>query len=86
MRRWAAAVIAILFLATAGLHVYSHVGGADFDCSVCQVHQAGAVAAPVPVIAASPVAECLLAALPAPHAAAVLVSRAAARAPPALPV
>ncbi|HXT01254.1 MAG TPA: hypothetical protein VN915_11300 [Elusimicrobiota bacterium] len=84
MKRWIAAFVAVLFLATATLHVLAHHGGADADCGVCHVQQASLAAAPAPVVAAGPMLEAALSEAAVPQGASRAVARAAARAPPAL--
>lgn len=85
MRRWVAAVVAVLFLSTATLHPIAHVGDSDGTCSVCRVQQNGVFVAPAPavVVVAIPETEVAEALPPAVSAAALL--RAAARAPPSVP-
>ncbi|MDE2143019.1 MAG: hypothetical protein KGL74_06200 [Elusimicrobia bacterium] len=53
MKRFVAAVVAFLFLSTATLHVFAHVGEVHGDCAVCQVQQAGVVVAAAPCVAAA---------------------------------
>jgi hypothetical protein len=86
VKRWVAAVVAALFLSTATLHVFTHVGAAaDDGCAVCHMQQSGAVAAPLPVVAVSRVVEIVLPLPSAPRTAAARIVDAPARAPPALP-
>ena len=83
MKRWIAALLAVLFLSTATLHALSHHGLADADCGVCHVQQASLPAAPAPAVAAAPVLRSDLAQAPAPRPRATRPVAAAARAPPA---
>jgi hypothetical protein len=85
VKRWVAAVVAVLFLSTATLHVFAHVGDADGACAVCHVQQAGVVLSPVPVVAAAPTLETALPEPAAPRAAAARAVAGSARAPPSLP-
>jgi hypothetical protein len=84
MRRWVAAVVAVLFLSTATLHVFAH-HSADADCGVCHVQQASLPSTAAPSVVAAPVPEVLLAEPPAPRALTARLAAAAARAPPVLP-
>jgi hypothetical protein len=85
MRRWIAAFVAVLFLATATLHVFAHHGAADADCGVCQVQQASLAAVPAPAVAPAPVHVGFVSDDAAPQAASAVLATAAARAPPVLP-
>ena len=82
MKRWVTAFVAILFLATATLHVLAHHGVADADCGVCHVQQASLAAAPAPVVAAAPILEAVVADEAVPQAASSVVASTPARAPP----
>jgi hypothetical protein len=86
MRRWIAAVVAALFLTTATLHVFAHVGDTDSACAVCHVQQAGGVQAAAPRIVVSPLVEIELPSFAASRAVAVPVAAVPARGPPSLPV
>jgi hypothetical protein len=83
MRRWLAAVLAAVFISTATLHVFCHLGETSAPCGVCDVQQAGAVAAPVPAVVPSAVVVVVLPDAVAPQTSGAAVVRAAARAPPA---
>lgn len=85
LKRWLGALVAVLFLSTAALHVFTHVGDAEFDasCAVCHVQQTGGVAAAAPAVAPAPVLAVAIAELPAPAVRAASAAAAAARAPPA---
>jgi hypothetical protein len=85
MKRWACAVLAVLFLSTATLHVFAHHGAADSDCGVCSVQQASLPSAPAPIIAAGPalVADLVQPDMLLPRSARPVA--AAARAPPLPP-
>ena len=85
MRRWVAAVVAVLFLATATLHIFAHRSGADVDCGVCLVQQASLPSMAGPAVAAVAVPEITLAEAPAPRALSARPAAAVARAPPVLP-
>ena len=85
MKRWVAALVAALFLSTATLHVFAHVGDVDAACAVCHVQQAGVVAAPAPAVAASPVLESELPVFAASRAVPARAAAVSARAPPSLP-
>jgi hypothetical protein len=83
LKRWLGALVAVLFLSTATLHAFAHVGAADNDgCAVCSVQQAGAVAAPAPAIVAAPVDSVSVAEPSAPSVCAASLAAAPARAPP----
>jgi hypothetical protein len=84
VKRCAAALVAVLFLATATLHVLAHHGESDGDCAVCQVQASSLPAAPAPRIVVVSTLEILPPPAPAPQADAVRVVLAPARAPPAL--
>lgn len=85
MKRLAAAILAILFLSTATLHIYAHVGDADTGCSVCHVQQAGVAAAAVPAVVSTPVLETELPAFAAARAIPARSAAVSARAPPTFP-
>ena len=85
MRRWVAAVVAVLFLSTATLHIFAHHSGADVDCGVCLVQQASLPSTAAPTVAAVPVPEFTLAQAAAPRALSARPAVAVARAPPVLP-
>lgn len=84
MKRWARAVLAVLFLATATLHVLAHHGAVDSDCGVCSVQQASLPGAPAPVVAASSVLAVELIQPAAPQSSSARPVAAPARAPPAV--
>ena len=86
MIRWFAALIAALFLSTATLHAFAHVGDSDAACAVCHVQQAGGVQAAAPRVVASPLVEIELPTFAASRAVAVPVAAVPARGPPSLPV
>lgn len=85
-KRWLGALVAVLFLATAALHVFTHVGAVDFDasCAMCHVQQAGAVAVPAPAVAVAPVLGAAVADLAAPAVRAASAAAVPARAPPSV--
>ena len=85
MRRWVAAVVAVLFLSTATLHVFAHVGDTDTACAVCHVQQAGGVQAAAPRVVVSPLVEMELPSFAACRAVPTRPSAVPARAPPSLP-
>ena len=82
MKRWASALLAVLFLFTATLHIFAHHGAADSDCGVCSVQQASLPSAPPPVVAAVPVPIVALVEAAAPRLISARPVAAAARAPP----
>jgi hypothetical protein len=84
MKRWAAGLVAVLFLAAATLHVFAHHGAADSDCGVCSVQQASLPSAPAPVVAAAPLPEADLAQPAVLRPRSARPAAAAARAPPVL--
>jgi hypothetical protein len=85
VKRWVAAVVAVLFLSTATLHVFAHHGAADTDCGVCHLQQASLPSAPAPAIVSAPLPFVAVAELASPQEASAPRATAAARAPPALP-
>ena len=85
MKRWAAAVVAVLFLSTATLHVLVHADLDDGACAVCHAQTASHAAAPAPAVVSAPVPSVLLAQAAVPRAVAARPVPGVARAPPALP-
>ena len=85
MKRWVAALVTVLFLATATLHVFAHHSEADDSCKVCQVQASTAPAAASPHVVVVQTIEFVAARLAVPPALAVRVVVTPARAPPALP-
>jgi hypothetical protein len=85
MKRWVAAILSVLFLSTATLHVFAHVGNTDAGCGVCHVQQAGVVVAPAPSVVVVAAPGEVLAPLPVPRRVAAAVAAGSARAPPAVP-
>jgi hypothetical protein len=84
LTRWIGALVAVLFLSTATLHVFAHVGAdPDAGCVLCLVQHAGAVSAPVPRIVSASVPSAVLAELPGPRVPSRRPVGAGARAPPA---
>jgi hypothetical protein len=84
MRRWVAAAVAVLFLATATLHVLAHHGDADAGCAACQVQGSSLPCAPAPAIAAVPIPCVTLSESAAPRLVWERPAASAARAPPVL--
>ncbi len=84
MKRWIAAFVAVLFLATATLHVFAHVGEADGDCSVCQVHASTLPALPAPRVVVVTIVEFTAPSKPVRLSLPSCVVSVPARAPPAL--
>ncbi|OGR90198.1 MAG: hypothetical protein A2V88_11160 [Elusimicrobia bacterium RBG_16_66_12] len=84
MKRWAAAIVAVLFLSTATLHILSHPDLSERACSACHA-SSSRVAAAAPRIVVMPAAGVLLVATVAPRLSAFSAAAAGARAPPALP-
>lgn len=83
LKRWLGALVAVLFLSTATLHAFAHVGAADHDgCAVCSVQQAGAIAAVAPAVVSAPVVSIPVAIASAPSVRAATLAAAPARAPP----
>jgi hypothetical protein len=85
VKRWVAALVAVLFLSTATLHVFAHHGESDGDCAVCQVQASSLPSVPAPCLVVVRTFELVAPPAPAPRAAAARVVVAPARAPPALP-
>ena len=85
MKRWVAAVVAVLFLSTATLHVFAHGGDADAACATCHVQQAGAISAPAPRVVSVPVPAVELPEVRAPRTVSIFTAPRSARAPPAFP-
>lgn len=84
LKRWIGALVAALFLSTATLHAFAHVGAdADAGCAVCVVQHAGAVAVPAPCVVSASAPSVALAELPALRVSSCRGVRADARAPPA---
>jgi hypothetical protein len=84
-KRWAAALVAVLFLSTATLHVLAHHGETDDDCAVCQVQAASLPAAPAPAVVCVRTIELLAPPAPVARFRAARPAAAPARAPPAVP-
>ncbi|MFI5348612.1 MAG: hypothetical protein ACHQ2Z_03640 [Elusimicrobiota bacterium] len=85
MKRWVAALVAFLFLATATLHVLAHRGESDSACVTCQAQTASMTAVTPPSLVVVRTFEIVS---PRTSVARVLSERVAAapaRAPPALP-
>ncbi len=85
MKRWVAAIVAVLFLSTATMHVFSHVGEDAGICATCHVQQAGAISAPAPRVVSVPVPAIALPEVQAPRAVSIFTAPRSARAPPAVP-
>jgi hypothetical protein len=86
VKRWVAALVAVLFLATATLHVFAHRGDVDDACAVCQVQASSLPAAAAPCVVVVQTLEFLSPPPSLPRALAARVVSAPARAPPAIPV
>ncbi|MFI5345948.1 MAG: hypothetical protein ACHQ51_06195 [Elusimicrobiota bacterium] len=85
MRRWVAAVVAVLFLSTATLHVFAHVGDSDGGCATCHVQQAGGVQAAAPKVAVASTIEIALPSFVVSRTVPARTSAVPARAPPSRP-
>lgn len=85
MKRWVAAVVAVLFLTTATLHILSHSDLTERSCVVCHMQEASLPAAPAPAVVAVEAPSVEIAEAPLPRAAAVRPVPGTARAPPAVP-
>ena len=84
MKRWVAALVAVLFLSTATLHVFAHHGDADGGCVVCQVQQTSLPSAAAPTVVSVPVPVVALVEAAVPRLFSARPAASAARAPPAL--
>jgi hypothetical protein len=84
VKRWVAALVAVLFLSTATLHLFTHHGESDDGCSVCQVQASSLTSAPAPCVVVVRTIE----SVPAPKVVSGRIARRVAttpaRAPPAL--
>jgi len=83
VKRGLSAVLAVLLLSTAVLHIFAHSDLAESSCEVCHVQQSRVPAAAAPRIVVAEAAGVLLAAEAVPRAIEARASAAAARAPPA---
>jgi hypothetical protein len=85
VKRWVAALVAVIFLSTATLHVFAHHDDADGGCTVCQVQASSMTAVSAPHVVSVRTIEFA----PAPALVSLLAAEsvvdAPARAPPALP-
>ena len=82
MKRWVAALVAVLFLSTATLHVFAHHDAADAGCVVCHVQRTSLPGAAAPSVVAAPAPGAPVAPASAPRLLPSRPSAAAARAPP----
>jgi hypothetical protein len=85
MKRWLTALVAVLVLSTATLHVLEHLGVTDTECAVCAVTQAGSAGMATPSVVIVPVPSIDLPSFVCAFAHVVRGAACAARAPPALP-
>ena len=83
VKRWVAALVAVLFLSTATLHVFAHHGESDDACAVCQVQVSSLPAVASPCVVVVRTLEFVSPRTPIPRALAACVSATSARAPPA---
>jgi hypothetical protein len=84
LKRWLGALVAVLFLSTATLHVLAHHGEADGDCAVCQVQVSSLPAVAAPCVVVVQTFEFVAPAASVPLVLAARVVAVPARAPPAL--
>ena len=84
MKRWVAALVTVLFLSTATLHVLAHRGDSDGACAVCQMQATSAPAAAAPRVVVVRTLERVPLPSSSPLAVAARVADAPARAPPSL--
>jgi hypothetical protein len=85
VKRWAAALVAVLFLATSHLHVFAHHGESDDGCAACQAQIASLPAVPAPCVVVVRTIQVVPPPTFVPEAPAARVAAAPARAPPAFP-
>jgi len=85
VKRWVAALVAVLFLATATLHVFAHHGVSDDACAVCQVQASSLPGAAAPCLVAVRTLETPPPPPFVPRAREAHAVAAPARAPPVLP-
>ena len=85
MKRWVAALVTVLFLATAMLHVLAHRGGSDGACAACQMQASSMPAAAAPCVVVVWTQEFVPPRSSAPRAVAARIAGFPARAPPSLP-
>lgn len=83
MKRWAAALVAVLFLSTATLHILSHADLTESSCAVCHMQEASLPGGPSPRVVFTPASPVRLAQAAAPRAASARPVPGTARAPPA---
>ena len=83
MKRWIAAIIAVLFLSTSTLHVLVHSDLNEGVCAVCHTQTASHAAAPAPAVVSAPIPSSPLAQSAVPRAVAASPVPGIARAPPA---
>ena len=84
LKSWLGALLALVVLSTATLHILSHADLTESSCVVCHMQEASVPAAPAPAVVAVEAPSTAVDAAPAPEASQSAVVAASARAPPSV--